>query len=398
MPTGIGTFIADVGHNLGLPEFGISEALGGFDNRPGSPAQRGFSTNSSVKVPGQADPVPTYVTKPGSYQTVQRRNIGPAPTAPTPTGGGGGGNSQGGGITPDGTYSAGYHGSSAPNNDEINRQISDTFNSSNDYLNQAEGQVRADYPTVQNDINSQFGVNTAQLNTGHQANVNTLNQTQDKTDYAHESALAAARRLYSELRQGYQQRFGGSSSAGEAANEYANVEQQRQMGQTNRGYQEAGVQIGNSRLNEGKEHENSLQALTVQKDTALNQANRDFQNKLLQISQNRAANEQAKGQAKLQALQDLRNQVFQINQQTTQFAQSLEAQRAGGQLALGNFGTSTAQHVQNAQGAAQGYGQQAAQRPTSNLQAGGAGQAPAQQPSYVGAISNRGKDQYGNPL
>lgn len=390
----LGDYVANIGHALGLPEMGISEALGGIDTRE---YKANTTTNTTVNPPSGPS-YQTYTPAGGTINgTLQNRgttaNVANTPQATMSTAG----NSREASYRAaggQGDVPVGWNGpASAPNNDEINRAIEETYGASENYLNQAENQVRSDYPTVQNDINAQYGVNTAQLGTGHQNNVNTLNQTQDKTDYAHESALAAARRLYSELRQGYQQRFGGSSSAGQAASEIANVEQQRQMGQTNRGYQDANVQIGNSRMNEEKEYQNGLQALNVQKDTALNQANRDFQNKLLQISQNRAANAQAKGQAKLQALQDLRNQIFQINQQTVQFAQSLEAMRAQGQAQLGNFGTSTGQYVANAQQAAQGFGQYASQKPTSNLQASGGGQQQAQ-PSYIGAITPNKRPEY----
>jgi hypothetical protein len=284
---------------------------------------------------------------------------------------------------------------SGPSQDEINKQISETYDASNNYLNQAEDQVNKDYPTVQQDINGQYDTSKGQLDTSNTSNINQFNQFTDQANYGHETALAAARRLYSELRQGYQQRFGGSTSAGDAANQLANVEQQRQEGQQNRGYQDTLTTLNNKKIDTDNQYQQGLQALMTQKNQALNQANRDFQNKLLQISQSRAANEQAKGQAKLQALQDLRNQVFQISQQNTQFQQALEAQRQASQLQLQNYQAMAGGNVGAAQAASTAYGQMAGQTPTSNLQAGGYN--PQQQTQYIGAI-NQKKDQYGNPL
>jgi len=279
--------------------------------------------------------------------------------------------------------------SSGPDQSAIDQAITDTYNSSNSYLDQAQNQLQSDFPTIQSDINNQYGVDKGQLDTSHNASTAQFGQQQQQTDYAHESALAAARRLYSELRQGYQQRFGGSSSAGDAANQIANVEQQRQMGQQNQGYQQTNNQINMQKNNVDAQYQQGLQTLLTQRDASLNQANRDFQSKLLQISQNRAANEQAKGQAKLQALQDLRNQIFSINQQNTQFQQTLEAQRQQSALQLQNYQALAGTGVGAGYNAYNSYGNNSAiMNPTSNLQAGG--YTTSQPLNLTGAIQQGG--------
>lgn len=362
---------------------GPNQGLTGLGAGPIGPSKPGYvqGTASTVPIPSPAG-----------------NNPAPGGTYVAPSGGGG--NPQGGGVTPDGSYSAGYHGSSGqtgPTQDEINAQINDTYNSSNNYLNQAEQQVNKDYPTVQQDIGGQYDASKGQLDVSHTSNINQFNQQTDQADYGHETALASARRLYSELRQGYQQRFGGSTSAGDAANQYASVEQQRQEGQQNHGYQDTLTTINNHKTDTENQYQQGVQGLLQQKSAALNQANRDFQNKLLTISQSRAMNEQAKGQAKLQVLQDLRNQVFAINQQNTQFQQTLEAQKQQSQLQLQNYQALSGQHVGGAGQAAAAYGLMAGQRPTSNLQVGG--QAPQQSQQPTGQIGgSKGYDQYGNPI
>jgi len=121
-----------------------------------------------------------------------------------------------------------------------------------------------------------------------------------------EDAQTAARRLYSELQQGYRQRFGGASSAGEAAQALTNVEQQRAMAANNRTYQSAITQVDTSA------------------DSAIASAQSEFRNQLLTISQNRTQVESERLAARRQALSDLSTKVFQIQQQRETFKQNLQ--------------------------------------------------------------------------
>jgi len=125
-----------------------------------------------------------------------------------------------------------------------------------------------------------------------------------------EDALSAARRLYSELQQGYRQRFGGASSAGEAAMALTGNEQQRQMAQTNRQAQETLAQIDQ------------------QSAQALNTAQAEFRSRLDQINQNRTLVESQRLTARRSALQDLANKAFAIKQQQDAFKQNVALMQA----------------------------------------------------------------------
>lgn len=125
-----------------------------------------------------------------------------------------------------------------------------------------------------------------------------------------EDALSAARRLYSELQQGYKQRFGGASSAGEAAMALTGNEQQRQMAQTNRGYQD------------------TINQIDQQSATALNTVQSEFRSRLDQINQNRTMVESQRLQARRGALQDLANKAFAIKQQQDAFKQNIQLMQA----------------------------------------------------------------------
>lgn len=217
------------------------------------------------------------------------------------------------------------------------RLIDEAYNSSFDYLNKAEGALRADFPNFLQEAEGNFNVNSAQLKSQLDNANNQFGMQTDQATQRQREALSANRRLYSDLRTGYNQRFGGSTSAGQAASEIANVEQQRQMGKTNQTYAETARAIEVQKQNVQKEYDNGVLQLQQQKQSAINQANRDFQNKLLEIEKNRADINMNKAQARLGALQNLRNQIFQINVQNMQFQQQLQLQREAAQQELSNY-------------------------------------------------------------
>jgi len=186
---------------------------------------------------------------------------------------------------------------------QIDKESGNTMN----FLQQQEEALRADQPGIESNI-------TNQANLARQRALSTK-----------EDAQSAARRLYSELQQGYRQRFGGASSAGEAATALTNAEQQRVMAQNNRTYQDAVAQVDLSAAQ-------SIQS-----------AQSEFRNALLTINQNRVATENERLAARRQALSDLSNKVFQIQQQREAFKQNLalmqEQARLQNEANLSSFST-----------------------------------------------------------
>lgn len=166
--------------------------------------------------------------------------------------------------------------------------IDQEANNSLNFLNRQESAVTADRDTALANLEKQRATNKQTALT------------------AKEDAQSAARRLYNELQMGYRQRFGGASSAGEAAQALTNAEQQRTMAGNERSYQNAITQVDTSA------------------DSAIASAQSEFRNQLLQISQNRTQVESEKLAARRQALSDLSNKVFQIQQQRETFKQNLQ--------------------------------------------------------------------------
>ncbi len=321
-------------------------------------------------------------------------------TQPSPvTGGGGSQPARDPHINPaTGVWDDNYFArNNAPSNDEVNRLIDENYGASEGYLNQAEGQLRDNFNAVPGQLEENFNYNSGLAGTQRDKSNTDLNVYADKNAYANENALAASRRLYNELRQGAQQRFGGSSSAGEAAGEILGVEQQRQQGQTQRSYQDEVRKINSAHQEINSKYDQTIVEFKRDKDQQLQAAQQSFQAKLLEIAGKRAENASAKASAKLQALQDLRNKIFQINLQDMQFQQQLTLNRNN---ALSTVNAYAAQVGNATQGVSDSYNQALQSpgynnNPTSSLSYG---QAPQQNQAapYVGAIQTGKRDQYGN--
>lgn len=211
-----------------------------------------------------------------------------------------------------------------PSQDEINSQINDVYNPTMNYLNQAETAVRDDFPNVLDAAQKSYELAIQELTGSKERNLTTIGENTLQAGTRKEDALSSARRLYDELRRGYSQRFGGSTSAGQAATELASVEQQRQMGATGRQYSDTVRQIEQQKVQLEQDYSLGQQKIMESKSQAIAQANRDFQNKLLEISGKRAETESAKAQAKLSALQELRNRAYQAQQEALNYQQNLD--------------------------------------------------------------------------
>jgi len=267
-------------------------------------------------------------------------------------------------------------------------QINDLYNGSFDYLNQAENALRADLPNVLGEAQKNYDTNASILGNQRTSALNQFGLQENQAGTQNQNALSDARRLYSELQTGYQQRFGGASSAGQAAYELAGREQQRQQGQLGQQYNQTLQQIQTQRADVESKYNDGLLQLEQQKQGAINQANRDFQQKLLDINNNRAQIGAAKAQARLGALQELRNQVFAINQQNAQFQSTLDQQRQQATASLAQVGGQINQGVAGGQTAVNNYNPQSSVK--SNLttnnatpQPGGGGGLTGQIAPYV---------------
>jgi hypothetical protein len=367
MSNWLSTGIATAGQVLGLPEMNISERIAGSNTQTtpaagiGSNGVLGNSGYVVSPVPGNAQnyPVSGGVAQSGPQQgqTVLSNPIisgggGGSWTSNTQqtqqSSGGGGGGNNGGIRTNEDAIRAGYTGLN-DYNDQMQRRAEQqrALDYANNPINvdREWEPVLSNYDSMRNnamagktDFMNQYtqpiDAMRPGIEQGYQEGVGMIGQQRNQVQSQTENALAAARRLYQELTQGIQQRFGGSNSAGEFAKEFQG-----------RGYQE---QMGNVRNTEGQnmqalnqksqdlqgQYQAQLQSLEQQKTAALSKAQDTFNQRIQAIDDARGQAMAAKASSKLQELQTFRGLAAQIQQnaQNQQFA--LQQQMVAGQQSL----------------------------------------------------------------
>lgn len=376
---------------LGLPDFGVSEFVGGLFGQ-GRNAQGGsdiFSTNkASTQTPMQDT---------GSVLGTQTQATPPSTVNPN---GNGLGSLINSGSSPTASKTAapttsGMPAVPAPDTNAIGSSYAPLI----DYLNQAEGQLRSDFPTYAQDINNQADTAKQSLTNGYNTTNQTLQNQQAQGGKQKEDVISAARRLFQELQQGNLQRFGGSSSAGQAASELQGREFQRNSASAQNQYTDLVQQLGQKKLEVDNNYQVGLKQIEDQKAAAINQVNRDFQDKLSQINSQRAQTESAKAQARLGALQDYRNQVYSIQLQNYQFQQQLNQQKSQADSTLQDYTTKLSSAAQGGANALSGFQQNTTTNPTTNFGVNSQQQTMSDTPTLQGQISQTQKrDQFGNPI
>lgn len=264
-------------------------------------------------------------------------------------------------------YATNYADQMSP--DQYYAMIDQEAGVSNKFLDEQEAAIRADQPGIESGLLDQYNTGLTSLQGGKNTAYGKTGLQRNQAGQIKEDAQSAARRLYSELQQGYRQRFGGASSAGEAAQALTQNEQQRVMAQNNRGYQNTLSSIGQSEAEIENTYNSNIAQLEQAKNQAINSAQSEFRNSLLQISQNRTAVESERLAARRQALQDLSQKVFAIQQQQVQFKQNIELMREQSRLQQAEALSSISGAANTGANALNNYNP--SKNPTSNLTLGG---------------------------
>ena len=280
-----------------------------------------------------------------------------------------------------------FNQSRGPSEGDINAVYDPTMG----YLNQAEANVRGQQPDILTAAQQAYETAISELTGSKTRNQDTITQNVTTATNRKDDALSAARRMYEELRRGYSQRFGGSTSAGQAASELSSVEQQRQMGQTTRQFGDTMQQVEQQKLQLDQDFQTGSAKILQYKTESIRQANTDFQNKLLDIQGKRAETESAKAQYRLQALTDLRNQAYQASQQAQQYTQALQQQQQQQQADLQSYAQKLLMSGQGSTSAINQFMGNTTTSPTSGLTVGSSG-GQNTQPNYTGIIGRKAED------
>jgi hypothetical protein len=337
-----------------------------------------------------------------------------AESTPPPRPPGGGGGSWGGdnvlgvetgptgstGESPTGGFPTGgspMQPSGPSEQDFLSSQLNSIFNPVFAALQGQENILSANYATVPGEIEAQYQTSAGNLAQQQKQGMAELTSQETQIGKRQTDALTAAIRLFNELQRGGQQRFGRASSAGEAYGALTAIEQQRRQGTIQSAYETAMQQVGQYKTNLNEKYALALQDLENQKNSALNEAQRDFRDALQQIQNAKAQAQSDKATASLNALQDLRNRVYTINQQSLSFAQQLALNNQISLKAVDDYTQKVAQSISGAQVVGTNFANQATLNPTTSYGISPGQTAPQTAIAQTGAINKTWhQDENGN--
>jgi hypothetical protein len=349
----------------------------------------GLPSNIFVPSTGNTPAPNTFSTpyKGTPAQPTTTKSIGTAATAPAQTQ----------------TTSPQVNTSTQPSQPSQQDLINQQFDPIMSYLDSAASGASGNLNDVLSQAEGDYNANAATAGANNQNAQDQFAQQTSSAGLQNQQTTADTNQLYNELNQGYHQRFGGSSSAGEAASQISAMEQQRQSGANQRQYNQTVQQIMTQSQAVTRNYQASILQLQQAEQAAKNQAQAAYQNTINQINQERAQTQSAKATANLNALQDLRNNLYQISSQSGQYQQALQSQTATSQQALSQYAQQVGSATQAGSSALNQYASIGA--PTSNLQVAPTGNSSGATSQLTGQITNQqqgqtilGYDANGNPI
>lgn len=292
---------------------------------------------------------------------VQTGLVGPGGTTVNATSTGGGGS----------TTNNNQSTPSTPTQDPYAELINSIYNSTISDLNNQQSTLQNNQTSILGDINSQADTSKGTLTSNLGQSQSQIDQSAQQGEQRHADALTAARRLYQELVQGGQQRFGGASSAGEAYSALTGRELQRNQQQIDTQHGDFMGQISKAKQNVQAKYDDAVAQLENQKNLALNQAQRDFQDKLSQINSMKNQAGQNKASMQMSALQELRNQIYNINVSTAQNSQAVAQMKSQAEQQLAGFAEQSGLNVGAATSGLNSFSQNTTTNPSTGLVFGG---------------------------
>lgn len=323
----------------GTPEFGITEGKANkYTAQGGSNLidQGGQSLpTAQVQQGGQVTPIQGPGLGWGGTSDVYRAGTSSAPapspsptgTNPPPTGGGGGDTRYQQLLKMDRNpkeeeelraLMAGMQ----PDQNAINAAYEPVIN----FLNTEEARISGYLPSVLQSAQEAFDVSKRTLGASREQGERQLGEQDIFAEQTRQSEENEARRLYDQLMRGGIQRFGGATSAGQGYQSLLGVEQQRVNAQIAQQYTTAKREIQNAAFSLREDYNNKMMGLEQQLRETQSNIRKEFDDRIAAIRGMRAESEGAKATAQLNALQDMRNKMYQLQLSTLEYRRNLDAQ------------------------------------------------------------------------
>lgn len=214
--------------------------------------------------------------------------------------------------------------------------INSMYSGGDTFLNERESALRTALNEFNKLIEGDYALNMQKGTQAKESSKSTLASNKTKAQETKQSALNAARQLYTQLEQSARQRFGGSG-AGKAALAILGQEQQRQGGQIQRDYQSTAANIDQKMYEVDTQYNTLVQELDQAKQKAIYDSNQNFQNQLSTISQNRLLNQQSKQQAIMEIMLKFRDDQNAIVAANEEYKRNLDLMKQEAMLQAGNY-------------------------------------------------------------
>lgn len=215
-------------------------------------------------------------------------------------------------------------------------QINDAYSGVDQTLNDMQSRLQNGQQDFYNQYTGMYDAQMPMLTASNQ-NAQAQLEAQKGTTKANEAnVIDSARRMYNEMQQGYRQKFGGGNGVSDFAGGILGRELMRNIGNAQNTTGQSIKALQDKSLELNNTYNAQVQQLNMQKENALLQAKNAFQDKLTQIDSMRIQNAQGKAQAKLAALQELRQRAYAIQDQVTAYQQQLDAMKQQSDLQLRN--------------------------------------------------------------
>ncbi|GIK83655.1 MAG: hypothetical protein BroJett025_02770 [Patescibacteria group bacterium] len=208
--------------------------------------------------------------------------------------------------------------------DSLMREIDNIYSPSYSYLNQLESDAPKEYDSALKLVGEQYGLAKTNLQQGTDRNVAQLETNKQEAFDARRSALADAVRSYNALQQARIARFGGGSSAGEAATDIAQQEYYRGNADIEKAYTKQGMQIQTDIDDLKLQLQQNLSVLELQQKESEQSLRTEFNNKMSQIQMQKGQLDSAKAAARLNLMQQYATESRNIQLAFAQQANSIK--------------------------------------------------------------------------
>lgn len=228
-------------------------------------------------------------------------------------------------------------------NQDIMAEVQRAYDAAMGVANQAEGAIRGYQPELEASINRTAQDQIGQTQTSYERGGRQIGAAEEATNKREQNAISAARQTLAEMGMGFGQRFGAASNIAKALGEYSTTKFQQTAGQSRDATQQAMAALNEQKMSLEENYKNTLNSISTWKQNTIAEAQRAFQDKLLEISSMRAAAESEKSGMRIAELQRLQSNIDQAKFLAYQY--TLQAKQQASQQASG-IGSALAQYEQ----------------------------------------------------